>query len=132
MISGLRNRVLLVLLLLQMIAPLMHAHFGEEPSAGGIHLPGLEWSNPSDSTSAVATSNVQQERGGALVCVSNAIKNLRYVKDLSLIVWQLLPIFLILAIFSRAREISPSLNFFPASLLLQSGIAARAPPGYNT
>ncbi|HEY8219834.1 MAG TPA: hypothetical protein VIF86_07010 [Methylobacter sp.] len=42
MFSGLRKFTIIFLAILQLIAPLVHAHAGEKASNWGLHVPGLE------------------------------------------------------------------------------------------
>lgn len=69
----LRDTLILLLLPLQLMAPLSHAHFGMEFAESGIHLPGLEFYHHQDETS-FNSIDVNPEHPGVLVCVSNGIK----------------------------------------------------------
>ena len=42
MFSALKKIVIIVLALLQLMAPLVHAHISDTPSGAGLHIPGLE------------------------------------------------------------------------------------------
>jgi len=56
MIFSLRPFLIFVLVLLQCIAPLVHAHTGEHFSAQGLHIPGLEVYGHSDSVDALEST----------------------------------------------------------------------------
>lgn len=57
---------------LQLIAPLVHAHLGDDISPPGLHVPGLEGYQPSDGIS-VSPSNDSRVEAGLIVAVETGV-----------------------------------------------------------
>ena len=75
MIRPLRKSLFILLLLLQLIAPLVHAHSCHEPSAGGLHLPGLELLNSEADELFTHAAELHSNPGGVMVSVSSGIED---------------------------------------------------------
>ena len=76
MLSAFRKSLIIVLAMLQLFAPLLHAHTGiNDFTQGGLHIPGLE-SYPSNQDAPVFQSvNHDWDSEGLLVVVDAGIKN---------------------------------------------------------
>ena len=74
MIFTLQRSLIILLVLLQLVAPLVHAHSGQVESSEGIHLPGLEFVTASDEGPFFSTtSSSPAKHYGTLVSVSCGI-----------------------------------------------------------
>lgn len=74
MVASLRRSLILLLLLLQSAAPLLHAHVGEQfQFCGGLHLPALEAFNSADDPQHQALSGHQND-WSQIVELGTAIK----------------------------------------------------------
>ena len=74
MIQPLRKSLFILLALLQMVAPLVHAHpEGTHPDTVGIHLPGLERLNQDHSPAANHTNFAHAELNEILISISTGI-----------------------------------------------------------
>ena len=76
MIFTLQRSLIILLVLLQLVAPLVHAHSGQVESFEGIHLPGLEFVTASDNGPFLSTtSSSPAKHYGTLVSVSSGIQH---------------------------------------------------------
>ena len=74
MLQTFRLAVLSLLLLLQLFAPLVHAHAGGGPVSGMLHVPGLEFLGKPDG-SAAEPAGGQPDTGQLIVGMAPGLKN---------------------------------------------------------
>ncbi len=79
MVIILRHSIITLLILLQLVAPLLHAHSGVELSKGSVHLPGLEAMDNQYSGSNTLKPVSQHEACGVAIGISIGIP---YLDDL--------------------------------------------------
>jgi len=124
MLSAFRKSLIIVLAMLQLFAPLLHAHTGiNDFTQGGLHIPGLE-SYPSNQDAPVWDSE------GLLVVVDAGIKNPHDISVVSTgISFALLPSdqLRVTALPENDNNFSPQLRSFTFQRLL-STLSPRAPP----
>ena len=76
MIFTLQRSLIILLVLLQLVAPLVHAHSGQVERSAGIHLPGLEFVTASDKSPFLSTTpSSPVKHYGTLVSVSSGIQH---------------------------------------------------------
>jgi hypothetical protein len=75
MLPVIRQSFLIVLALLQLFAPLVHAHTGSNNFNQGLHIPGLELYRATQDTPVSQSVNVDWDSEGFLVVVDTGIKN---------------------------------------------------------
>ena len=81
MIPVIRKHLVLLLAMLQLFAPLVHAHVGNNSFGDGLHIPGLELYRPNQDAPVVHNVNLDCEPEGLLVMVDAGIKQ-PYAVDL--------------------------------------------------
>ena len=70
-----RNSLIVVLALLQLFAPLVHAHSGSNTFNKGLHLPGLEAFSTHYDAPVIQNVKLDNDNEGLLVVVDAGIKN---------------------------------------------------------
>jgi hypothetical protein len=75
MLSALNKSLILVLAMLQLFAPLVHAHTGNNGFNQGIHIPGLESFHQNHDALVSQNVNLDKDSDGLLVMVDMGIKN---------------------------------------------------------
>lgn len=70
-----RQSFVIVLALLQLFVPLVHAHTGSNNFNHGLHIPGLELYRVTQDTPVIQSVNVDWDSEGLLVVVDTGIKN---------------------------------------------------------
>lgn len=75
MVLVLRKSLIIVLAMLQLFAPLVHAHTGDKNFNQGFHIPGLESYRTNQDAPVVQNVNVAWDSEGLLVVVDAGIKN---------------------------------------------------------
>ena len=75
MLSVLNKSLVVALAMLQLFAPLVHAHTGDKSFNQGLHIPGLETYLADQDTSAFQDVNYDWDSEGLLVVVDAGIKN---------------------------------------------------------
>jgi hypothetical protein len=76
MLSVLRNSLIIVLAMLQLFAPLVHAHTGDNSFTQGLHIPGLEPYLSNHDAPVFQNVNVDWDSEGLLVVMDAGIKKL--------------------------------------------------------
>ncbi len=71
----------LILALLQLVAPLVHAHTGEESSAQGLHLPGYEHYNVNHDTPEFHALSHACAEEHSIISVGTGIKHKKNASD---------------------------------------------------
>ncbi len=74
MIPALQKMTICLLALLQLAAPLVHAHSGMEAAGLGVHIPGLESWSVGANEDAVSSDSDYFRSNNCVVAVSSAIK----------------------------------------------------------
>ena len=83
MIHPLRNSLIVLIALLQLVAPLVHAHSsGTQSAAPGVHLPGLEFISANGSMPGVHAEVSRIDCCGILIDVSCGLKQSKTAADL--------------------------------------------------
>ncbi len=77
MLTVSRKSLILVLALLQLCAPLVHAHTNENSPNHGLHIPGLELYGINQHAPVMQNVNVDWDAEGLLITVDAGIKNLQ-------------------------------------------------------
>jgi hypothetical protein len=75
MLPVIRQSFIIVLVLLQLFAPLVHAHTGSSNYNEGLHVPGLELYRANQDATVSQNVNVDLDAEGMLVVVDAGIKN---------------------------------------------------------
>ncbi len=78
MFLSLRTSIIVFLVMVQLIAPLVHAHTGEKFFDRGLHLPGLEAygrTGVSDAAVTLQTSSYHADSEGILVDIKTGLKD---------------------------------------------------------
>lgn len=75
MLTTLRKFTIIFLAILQLIAPLMHAHAGEKAPDLGLHVPGLEMYSVDHNARLFQTVSYDYSAEGIIVGVDAGIKN---------------------------------------------------------
>ena len=75
MTLSLRKSLILLIALLQLVAPLVHAHADKEINSGGIHVPGLEFISLDSNTPGFHAIASQVDIHGIIISVSFGIKH---------------------------------------------------------
>jgi hypothetical protein len=70
-----RKSLVFILVMLQLFAPLVHAHSGSKDFNKGLHIPGLETFYINHDAAVVQKVNLDQDAEGLLVVVDAGIKN---------------------------------------------------------
>ncbi len=70
-----RKSLVFILVMLQLFAPLVHAHSGSKDFNQGLHIPGLESYYNSHDAAVAQKVNLDQDTEGLLVVVDTGIKN---------------------------------------------------------
>lgn len=74
MFSSMRTFLLMLLAMLQFIAPLVHAHAGQSTSGKGLHLPGLERYQATDAVASPAAQLLSAHSGDFIFSVDQGIR----------------------------------------------------------
>jgi hypothetical protein len=74
MFLSLRTFIIVFLVMLQFIAPLVHAHTGEKIFDKGLHLPGLEAYESSQDLATLQMSSYHVDSEGVLVGINTGLK----------------------------------------------------------
>lgn len=74
MIHILQRPLIILLVLLQLVAPLVHAHSGQQESPEGIHLPGLEFVNDQEIDVVFSTASAHSNYDGTIISISSGIQ----------------------------------------------------------
>jgi hypothetical protein len=130
MLLVLRKSLILVLAMLQLFAPLVHAHTGDKNFNQGLHVPGLEPYLKNQDAPVFQDVNLDWDSEGLLVVVGAGIKN---PQDIA--VENANSSFALLssgqlrrsALFKKDNNFSPQLRSFTFQRLL-STLSPRAPP----
>ncbi len=77
MVTVIRKPFILILVMLQFIAPLVHGHIGEKSYTQGLHVPGLESYIFNQDTQVLLNVNQDWDSDGVLVVIDAGIKNLQ-------------------------------------------------------
>lgn len=128
---SIRTILLTVLILLQFIAPLVHAHAGQNISDQGLHIPGLESYSAPDPGQSLLSSTRMTDADGFIFMVDAGINQHRQPKASDRYIPVILPLLTrIQAIAEQAPISSPIPLFLPC--LSQDPIlkplSPRAPP----
>ncbi|MGR8935478.1 MAG: hypothetical protein ACU837_13955 [Gammaproteobacteria bacterium] len=129
MIRPFRNFLIILVALLQLVAPLVHAHASARQNAVlGIHLPGLEFISTNDDIPMLHAEVSRADCCGILIDVGCGLQQSKFSPDLPL----LYPPDASVAAFN-AHYIVATINFSPHSSHLfdriaTQPIAPRAPP----
>jgi hypothetical protein len=75
MIAVLRKNLVLLLVMLQLVAPLVHAHIGSNSFSQGLHIPGLEAYRSNHELPVVHNDNADDDAEGLLVVMDAGIKD---------------------------------------------------------
>lgn len=75
MLLLIRKYLILILALLQLVAPLVHAHTGHKSFTQGLHIPGLELYRTSQDASVLQAVNSGSDAEGLLIVVDAGIKS---------------------------------------------------------
>ncbi|WP_051384080.1 hypothetical protein, partial [Methyloglobulus morosus] len=75
MLPVIRQSFIIVLALLQLFAPLVHAHTGSNSFNHGLHIPGLESYRAAQNTPVIQSVDVDWDSDGLLIVVDAGIKN---------------------------------------------------------
>jgi hypothetical protein len=75
MLLVIRQSFIIVLAMLQLFAPLVHAHTGNNSFNQGLHIPGLELYRTTQDSPAIKNVNADWETEGLLVVVDAGINN---------------------------------------------------------
>lgn len=70
-----RNFLLIILAMLQLVAPLVHAHTGNFKFNEGLHIPGFETYSTIQDAAVIKKVNLDNGAEGLLVVVDTGIKN---------------------------------------------------------
>ena len=81
MIHILQRPLLILLVLLQLVAPLVHAHSGHHDSPEGVHLPGLEFVTGHEIDLVFSTTSFHSHFDGEVIGVSSGIKYKKLSSD---------------------------------------------------
>jgi hypothetical protein len=129
MIRLLRNSVIVLITLLQLVAPLVHAHASSTQSfAAGLHVPGLESFNPHEKISGAYAKRSHADCCGILVDIGCGLKQSKIAADFPPILPNAQDIVPISADYVTADiGFSPPTFSFPNQTALLP-IAPRAPP----
>ncbi|WP_020565484.1 hypothetical protein [Methylosarcina fibrata] len=129
-----RPFLLACLTLLQIIAPLAHAHAAQQESVFGLHVPGLETVRTDNSILAEQTDHCLSNTGNFIFNVEDGIKQSRSIPNKP--AQQDCPLILRYIAINNVSLSFPSDSFFlPPQLALQSGnslLSPRAPPNVNS
>jgi len=82
MFIALRKSTVILLAILQLIAPLVHAHAGDKVSDLGLHVPGLEIYGVEHAEKMFQTVNYDSHSEGILVGVDAGMKDKQVIVDL--------------------------------------------------
>ncbi|MFA5985411.1 MAG: hypothetical protein WC782_15445 [Methylococcaceae bacterium] len=82
MISVASKFLVLLLTLLQFIAPLVHAHTGSPNPEHGLHVPGLEQYSVVNNDSYLETTDQNKSSNSAIVAVNMGIKHINYTHSI--------------------------------------------------
>lgn len=74
MVIVFRNSLVVVLAMLQLFAPLVHAHSGDKNVTRGLHIPGLEAYHSNHDAAVARNVNYENHADGLLVVVDAGIK----------------------------------------------------------
>jgi hypothetical protein len=127
-----RNALLMMLAMLQLVAPLVHAHAGNFKSSEGIHLPGFESYASTQHAVVVKKVNLNHGAEGLLVVMDAGIKDPQDATIETKDIGYALPVTLIVLVASLHHADS---NFSPhkrsfSYRIQPSPISPRAPPAY--
>jgi len=78
---GLRNFFIILLVLIQFIAPLVHAHTGLPQIGNGIHLPGLEFIGNAQGSSNIAANTLCPGQQGVIINISSGARHKNVVPE---------------------------------------------------
>lgn len=128
MFTALRKSTVIFLAILQLIAPLVHAHAGEKVSDLGLHVPGLEMYGVDHAAHMSQAVNYDSHSEGIIVGIDTGMRDKQVIVDLddSYYLHQQAPVF--------NAAISPfDINFSPQSQpfvcrLFIPSLSPRAPP----
>jgi len=129
MVAYLRQLLVMLLILLQMAAPLMHAHVGADASPRGLHLHEFEALHIERDGPVLMAFDHDLQMQSSIVNIGSAIKQQQLLDKLSPAVFLFV---LAVPVFAVARQIgivnfSPHISLFvPEPLPSQN--ASRAPP----
>jgi hypothetical protein len=128
MFTTLRRSTVIFLAILQLIAPLVHAHAGEKVSDLGLHVPGLEMYGVDDESSMSQAVSYDFSSEGTIVSIDAGMKDKQADADLdnSHYLYQQAPVFNA-AISPFDINFSPQSQQFACRLLIPS-LSPRAPP----
>ena len=75
MIAVIRKNLVFLLVMLQLVAPLVHAHIGSNSFNQGLHIPGLELFRINQDVPALQAINADNDAEGLLVVMDAGIKH---------------------------------------------------------
>lgn len=131
MILTMRRYLLVLLVLLQMIAPLVHAHSGSDFARFGLHLPNLEIYSVADNQSSPAFQSLDYltSSDDAIVSICAGIENPQHDSNdlLPLLYFPPAPVVFCPALISCEINFSPHTTF-TFKTLYYSLQSPRAPP----
>ncbi len=138
MFTSLQKLTVIFLVIVQFIAPLVHAHAGENfgllADAGYIHIPGLERYNldhkPSTEAQYCGVALGDFDRDGVLVGINLGIKERQFITTIALDNFQLIHRLVLVSnppTLILEHQTSPSSQRF-ISRLLSPSLLPRAPP----
>ncbi len=81
MLSSPQKMLIILLTLLQLVAPLVHAHTGEEHATQNIHLPGFEFFNLTLDTAILQAQKHPNFDTGSIISIGSAIKHKKIFSD---------------------------------------------------
>lgn len=129
MVAYWRQFLVMLLVLLQVLAPLVHAHVGEDANRQGLHLHGFEaWHIDQSDGAGLMAVNQDLQGQSAIVNIGSAIKR-QQLLDQPVPVLLLLGAFFCVAVGIRdGRMVFPPHIFRFAPEPLPSQHSSRAPP----
>ncbi|WP_394752055.1 hypothetical protein [Crenothrix sp.] len=130
MFISLRTFIIVFLVMLQFIAPLVHAHTGEKIFDKGFHVPGLEVYELSQDVATLQMSSYHIDSEGVLVGVNTGLKAKQSITldDTDVQVYITPPaVVLKITLFQFDTNFSPHFQHI-AVQTLASAHSARAPP----
>lgn len=124
----LRQSTVALLVLLQFVAPLLHAHTGEELVNHGVHVPGLEaLASHHPVSSSIETISVRKI-SGIIVNVSNGIKQLNNLRNSNSQAFLVSDVNPLVAKFRQPANNLDHYSFISPAGPLNLAHASRAPP----
>ena len=90
MLAFFRQLLIVLFILLQSVAPLVHAHTDRDDLQSGLHLHLFEFVNFSHDQVTVSATHYAQDFSGSIVSVSSAIKQQLTFQGVNTVAWPLI------------------------------------------